>query len=284
MKPFISNVLLGVATVALPALAAEDGPIERIVWDRTPIHLRLPIGQDRVVHFPMAVKVGAPKKLVGRLISTPVDGTVYWRALEAFAPTLVLVQALEGDLGTYTFYLEAVEPGARPAAVEILVPHAREVDNRPGEAEHGAEDAFPHHGYIALTRFAAQQLYAPTRLLHALPGVHRIPVPDQGPVTLMTGVAADPGTMRPVGADVEALPLIGWADEGGLYVTAVRLRNRSFRTLMLDPRTAFQGQWLAATFQQATLQPAGQAGDTTAVYLISARRFEDALRPFGVVR
>jgi integrating conjugative element protein (TIGR03749 family) len=281
MKGFVLFILvLGVA-FAWPVKAAEDAPIERIVWDKTPIHLRLPIGQDRVVHFPMTVKVGTPKKLMGRLITTPVDGTVYWRALKAFAPTLVLVQALEGDLGTYTFYLEAVEQGASPAAVEILVPHEREVDGRRGDAGHGAEEAFPHHGYIALTRFAAQQLYAPTRLLRELAGVHRIPVPDQGPVTLMTGVGVDPGTMRPVGTDVEALPLVGWADEGGLYVTAVRLRNRSSRVLMLDPRTAFRGQWLAATFQHSTLQPAGQPADTTAVYLISARRFEDALRPFG---
>lgn len=283
MKHFALSVLLSIATLISPTLAAEADQTERIVWDKTPIHLTLPIGRDRVVHFPVAVKVGAPKKLVGRLISTPVDCTVYWRAVEAFAPTLVLVQEIEGDLKTYSFYLEAAEQGASTAAVEILRP--RELEEKDGSQRtgQGIEEASPHHGYIALTRFAAQQLYAPTRLLSELPGVHRIPVPDQGAVALMTGIGVDPGTMRPVEADVEALPLIAWADEGGLYVTAVRLRNRSSRALILDPRTAFHGQWLAATFQHAQLRPAGHAADTSAVYLISARRFEDTLRPFGAV-
>jgi integrating conjugative element protein (TIGR03749 family) len=263
-------------------LAAEEDQTERIVWDKTPIHLTLPIGRDRAVYFPVAVKVGAPKKLVGRLISTPVDGTVYWRALEDFAPTLVLVQEIEGDLMTYSFYLEAVEQGAS-TAVEILRPRGRGVRGDSRNADYGAEDASPHHGYIALTRFAAQQLYAPTRLLSEFPGVHRIPMPDRGPVALMTGIGVDPGTMRPVGVDVEALPLIAWAGESGLYVTAVRLRNRSPRALILDPRTALHGQWLAITFQHAQLRPTGHAADTSAVYLISARRFEDTLHPFGVI-
>lgn len=283
MKRFASSILLCATILAFPALAAAETQTERIVWEKTPIHLTLPIGQDRTVHFPVAVKVGAPKKLVGRLISTPVDGTVYWRAVEEFEPTLVLVQEIEGDLRTYSFYLEAVEQVAITATVEILRPRDPQVEGGSQYAGQGTGEVSPQHGYIALTRFAAQQLYAPTRLLSDLPGVHRVPVSDQGPVDLMTGIGVDAGTLRSVGADVEALPLIAWADEEGLYVTAVRLRNRSPRALILDPRTAFHGQWLAATFQHAQLRPAGHAADTSAVYLVSARRFEAALRPFGAV-
>jgi hypothetical protein len=62
--------------------------------------------------------------------------------------------------------------------------------------------------------------------------------------------------------------------------TAVRLRNRTYKPVILDPRTALRGEWLAATFQYARLLPAGHEADTTAVYLISARPFADAL---GVV-
>ena len=60
----------------------------------------------------------------------------------------------------------------------------------------------------------------------------------------------------------------------GLYVTAVKLTNRTEQALTLDPRN-IRGTWLTATFQHHRLFPKGDEADTTAVYLISAR-------PFGV--
>ena len=127
--------------------------------------------------------------------------------------------------------------------------------------------------YVALTRFAAQQLYAPERLLRELEGVYRVPVSDQGTVPLIRTA----GTL----AEIEATPLASWADETGLYV---RLRNLTSQPVVLDPRTALRGEWLAATFQHARLFPAGHEADTTAVYLISARPFADALGPVGKTR
>jgi hypothetical protein len=61
-----------------------------------------------------------------------------------------------------------------------------------------------------------------------------------------------------------------------LYVTAVKLTNRWKKPQVLDPRT-LRGQWLAATFQHSRLLPAGDDADTTAVYLVSARPFEESL-------
>jgi hypothetical protein len=57
----------------------------------------------------------------------------------------------------------------------------------------------------------------------------------------------------------------------------VRLKNLTSRVVVLDPRTALRGEWLAATFHHARLFPAGHEADTTAVYLVSVRPFEDAL-------
>ena len=55
-------------------------------------------------------------------------------------------------------------------------------------------------GYIQLTRFAAQQLYAPTRLVKERPGIVRVPV-TRDPVELLHG-----GT-------IEATPLGGVAGQ-----------------------------------------------------------------------
>ncbi|MGH2626876.1 MAG: TIGR03749 family integrating conjugative element protein [Anaerolineales bacterium] len=280
--------VLGNAAIANDALELPDGlgldgppasnagtatlaPIEHLRWSGTPMPLALPVGIDRVVRFPSDVRVGPPGKLSERLQVTSADGAVYFRALAAFEPTLVLVQETEAPARTFSFQLRA-EQGASTTPVEILAPREEARDgSAPTEGSLDLEVApLPRqYGYVALTRFAAQQLYAPERLLRALEGVYQVPLPDRGPVALIrTGAVL---------GEVEATPLVSWADETGLYVTAVRLRNRTHRAVILDPRTALRGEWLAATFQHARLLPAGHEADTTAVYLISAQPFADTL-------
>ncbi len=282
----LGNLALADETLELPAGLGLDGPpastaaaptpapIEHLRWSGTPIPLALPVGVDRVVRFPSDVRVGPPGKLSERLQVTSADGAVYFRALAAFEPTLVLVQETENPGRTFSFQLRA-EQGASTTPVEIVAPQE---DTRDASVSlEGSLDAevapLPkQYGYVALTRFAAQQLYAPERLLNAIEGVYQVPLPDRGPVALIrTGAVL---------GEVEATPLASRADETGLTITAVRLRNRTHRAVVLDPRTALRGEWLAATFQHARLFPAGHEADTTAVYLISARPFADAL---GVV-
>ncbi len=252
----------------------ESSPIEHLRWSGTPIPLALPVGQDRVVRFPNDVRVGPPGKLTDGLQITSADGAVYFRALEPFEPTLVLVQETEAPGRTFALQLRA-EAGASTTPIEILAPQEPTGEaSAPADLRFDTEAAPPprRHGYVALTRFAAQQLYAPDRLLRAIEGVYRVPVPE-GAVPLIRTA----GTL----AEVEATPLASWADETGLYVTAVRLRNRTSRAVVLDPRTALRGEWLAATFHHARLFRAGHEADTTAVYLVSARPFEDALGVFA---
>jgi integrating conjugative element protein (TIGR03749 family) len=248
-----------------------DASIEHLSWSGTPIPLALPVGQDRVVRFPADVRIGPPGKLLEVLQTTAADGAVYFRALAPFEPTLVLVQETEAPGRTSAFQLRA-EPGASSGPVEIVVPQEETAErSMASEVSLDVEAAPPpkSYGYVALTRFAAQQLYAPERLLRELEGVYRVPVPERGTVPLIRTA----GTL----AEIEATPLASWADETGLYVTAVRLRNRTYKPVILDPRTVLRGEWLAATFQHARLLPAGHEADTTAVYLISARPFSDAL-------
>ena len=117
--------------------------------------------------------------------------------------------------------------------------------------------------FVQLTRFAAQQLYGPRRLLRSTLAISRVPV-NPNPVPLLRG------------AKVQATPLLAWRG-GDYFVTAVRLRNITRQALTLDPRE-LRGHWYAATFQHARLWPAGDEADTTSVYLISAQPFADALR------
>ena len=228
---------------------------ERIEWKKTPIRLKLTVGQERRVEFPTSVKVGVPGNLQPLLRTQSVNGTVYLMAHTAFDSTRVMVQDIEGGQ-IYLFDVAASnEPGQNPP-VQVFV----QEEGEPSKAGSLSDsDIAPRKtSYVTLTRFVAQQLYAPARLLRDHPGIVRTPV-ARDPIDLVRGGA------------IEARPLVAWR-AGGHYLIAVKLTNRSVQPQTLDPRD-LRGTWLTATFQHHRLLPAGDEADTTAVYLISARPF-----------
>lgn len=252
LRSFLASVTLA-ASVAAAADASDSGD-ERIPWQDTPIAVQLSVDVERRVRFPAAVSVGLPVSLQSLLRVQTANGTVYLRAHAPFAESRVLVREL--DTGqTYLLDLRAtIEPGPSGA---ILI--------EPGSGRTTASDASRDPGtarYVTLTRFAAQHLFAPLRLIKTLPGVARVPVQDE-PVDVLPGDA------------VEALPLMAWR-AGDLYLTALKLQNRSDKPQVLDPRR-LRGRWLAAAFQHARLLPEGHVADSTALYLISAQSFAASL-------
>lgn len=240
--------------------------VERVVWNRTPIAITLPVGVERQVKFPAPVRVGVPGAIATESVlrTQSIDATVYWLAKEAFDPQRVQVREIDGGR-TYLIDLEAVEGAAVASPVEVHAPAPRATGQPAAAAAAPPARETPRYGYVELTRFAAQMLYAPQRLLPELPGVAQEPLGVRNAVALVRGGA------------VEAIPEVAWSD-GNLYVTAVRLTNRSSRRILLDPRM-LRGRWLARTFQHAVLMPAGdpQAADVTMVYLISPQPFEESL-------
>lgn len=253
-------VLLCVAATC-PARADDTiaPPTERIVWTRTPIALSLPVGQERIVTFPADVRVGVPPQLGDALRTQSVAGTLYWLARKPFPATRVQIQ--EVDSGRiYLLDLRADSDATNTAPVEIIVrPSTTKDSDGVPPATRDAEQV----DYVTLTRYAAQQMYAPKRLLRDPPSVYRAPLRIKHAVPLVRGGA------------IEATPLATWRGDG-LYVTAVKLRNITHAPVVLDPRD-LRGQWLAATLQHARLLPAGDEVDTTCVYLISTRPFEESL-------
>jgi integrating conjugative element protein (TIGR03749 family) len=255
--------LLALLAAFHAASAASSDSIERIEWRKVPVKLTVQVGTERRVEFPADVQVGLPAALSGLVRVQSVAGVVYLLAHEPFEAQRVQVREIDSG-AVYLLDLAAREKGyVHP--VEILNPalHAPSVESD-GSVSGMASPPLPiTHDYAALTRFAAQQLYAPERLLTGLPGVHRTPVPRK-PVALVRGGA------------LEAIPAAAWRADSGLYVTAVKLVNRSPRTVLTDPRD-LRGRWLTATFQHGRLAPAGDEADTTCLYLLSARPFQDSL-------
>ena len=239
----------------LQAHADTDIP-ERIEWQKVPIRLALVVGQEQRIEFPATVKVGVPAAIQPLLRTQSVNGMVYLLAHAPFAASRLMVRELDSGR-IYLFDVRATKQGGVSQPLQITVAEAHPADKERAITDPGAGPAPPN--YIQLTRFAAQQLYAPSRLLKHRPGMVRIPV-TRVPVDLLHGGA------------IEATPLVAWR-ANGLYITAVKLTNHSDRAQTLDPR-ALRGAWLTATFQHHRLLPQGNEADTTAVYLISARPFE----------
>jgi integrating conjugative element protein (TIGR03749 family) len=266
--------LLGLCFPLLSFAQVDDAALstpERVVWNKAPIAIPLVVGEERLVHFPDSVSIGLPQSLTPLLRSQSINGTLYLLARQPFEPTRVMVRS-ETDGPIYVLDISAAPAGADgrslPDVQVLLQSPQKSRQNSPQKPlqDAGADQSTSDNrsqplGYAALTRFAAQQLYAPTRLIPNQPGVVAMPVNPE-PVDLV------------VGGKIEAVPVATW--KAGLrYVTAVKLINRTRQPVVLDPRE-LRGSWLAATFQHNRLLPAGSEADTTAVYLVSDRRFDAA--------
>ena len=247
-----SALLLFVAQGVL----ADSTPPQRIQWQKTPIAVALSVGEERLLHFRAPVSVGLPATLGSVLRTQTVNGTVYLMARAPFGNTRVIVREIDSGQ-TYLFDLNADNKSHQLPPITIFLDETTSAEYRSADTDHHVQ-----HDTVSLTRFAAQQLYAPWRLLSAVPGIVRVPIQQQS-------IALVPGNA------IEATPLVAWR-AGGLYVTAVKLSNRTSNAQTLDPRT-LRGKWLTAAFQHARLLPAGNEADTTAVYLVSERTFSASL-------
>ena len=97
------------------------------------------------------------------------------------------------------------------------------------------------------------------------------------------------------GGRIDAVPINSWRS-GGLFVTAVQLRNLSQQTMYLaytqdqkpesnediyphviDLKIQLRGKWLAVSRQHSYMEAAGTPQDRTVVYLLSRRPFMEAL-------
>lgn len=231
---------------------------ERVIWRKSPIPVNLKVGEERLIQFPGSVSVGIPQQLQSVLRSQSINGTLFLMAYQPFTSTRLIVRSeQEGPLYVVDLSADELTEGQTPLPpVEVFLPE----EDESAVTTHNNEQ--PPWGYVALTRFSAQQRYAPARLLSTQPGIVRVPVSQQ-PVELLRG------------GKTQATPVAAWR-AGSKTVTAVQLVNQSTEPVVLDPRH-LRGNWLAATFQHNRLLPAGSDADSTTLYLISDRPFELAL-------
>ncbi len=239
-------------TVALMLWGAAARAVELMHWERLPLAVPLVINQERVVFIDEAVRVGVPSTLTGKLRVQSTGGTLYLRASQAIAPSRLQLQSVA--TGEIILLDIAATPGDQP-----LEP-VRILKNAPVQTTKAESNTIPVPEHtpvpVALTRYAAQSLYAPLRTVESLPGVRRVPLK----------LRTEQPTLLPI-ENVSSTPIAAWR-LGDYWVTAVKLRNRGAETVQLDPRR-LQATLFAAAFQHAFLGPADSAEDTTIAYLVT---------------
>lgn len=246
--------------------AAEAQAVEIMHWDRIPLAVALVVGDERVVILGSPVRVGLADSLDGRLRVQSADGAVYLLATAPIDSTQLEVQ----DLRTGELILLDVT-ARRPTGDQAPLEPIRIIDD---VAANAIETAMAGSGIrranqspeiaavpptplaVALTRYAAQSLYAPLRTLEPVPGIGEESVSSDLPLDSLLPTLP-----------VRATALAAWRLSGEC-VTAVKLTNTSPHWISLDPRL-LQGDFVAATFQHPNLGPAGHSTDTTVVYLIT---------------
>ncbi len=257
----IKQCVMPLIIVFLLTTSSLSRAVERLFWDKVPLRITLPVGSERLVTFPADVRVGMPGLLTDKLRTQSHQGTIYWKASDSFDTQRIEVREVHGNQ-IYLIDLKASKKTGSTTPIEVLDKH-RGNKEQLTEAVRTDGKKSNRLGYIALTRYAAQQLYAPARLLKASTGIHRVSVARQPILHLIRGKT------------VVATPVAGW-QSGTLYVTAVALKNTGSQPVILDPRD-LRGTWRASTFQHSRLHPFGSEADVTAVYLISDRPFYEVM-------
>ncbi|WP_431065665.1 TIGR03749 family integrating conjugative element protein [Methylotuvimicrobium sp.] len=262
---FLVTLLTLTVVYCLLRSVAASADIERLFWDKVPLSITLQVGRERWVTFPGDVRVGMPSELSGKVRTQSHNGTVYWLANQSFEAQRIEIHETDGS-GIYLVDLSASQEQGIPVnPIEVLNKRPHGFEKAESDRKH-RDPRTPNKapGLVTLTRFAAQQLYAPSRMLKASPSIHRVVVARRAMHNLIRG------------EPIEALPVASWQG-GELYVTAVQLRNTGKTPVELDPRR-IRGRWKAATFQHGRLHPSGSEADTTAVYLVSDRPFHEMIR------
>ncbi|WP_416776377.1 TIGR03749 family integrating conjugative element protein [Xenorhabdus budapestensis] len=259
--PGCRRIWLGLVSILLFSVGAKAD--ELMKWERIPLSLSLKVGQERIIFADRNVRVGLPPSLSDKLRVQSAGGAVYLKAHNAFSPTRLKLQDSEnGEI--ILLDITASKTGATEP-VRIVYPDKKQpLATGKSQPQSNAKLLAPVP--VALTRYAAQQLYAPLRTVEPVAGIQ--PVNLHLTPSITTLYPSEP---------IAISPLAGWRLHPHTVI-ALKLRNTAKRTLTLDPR-ALQGKFVAATFQHRWLGETGSPEDTTVLYLVTKGRPENAFIP-----
>lgn len=234
-----------------------------MTWERTPLNIVLPVGHEKIVSFPLPMKLGLNNNLLREDFLKVQNNhkTLYLLAKKSFSPQRIQVNLENGLVILINLYAEENAPSE---TVDIVLP-----DVKNGQPRNMSEMNEAALNYADMARFAIHQLYAPEDLLKSDSRFQRYPMESRHIVSLFLNQSA------------LAMPLASWQTHG-FFVTAIQVKNLGEHNLKIEPQTLC-GRWAAASFYpRQQLAPKNSINrrdglDSTTLFLISKNPFSKAI-------
>lgn len=235
--------------------------VELITWDRTPIKITINQNDERMVILERNISVGLPASLQDKLRVQSLGGVIYLKSNSPFTETRLMLKDLEtGEI--ILVDLTGNGPSKKKLeTIKITTDNESEANLKKAEVD---EQVLPTP--VLLTRYAAQNYYAPLRAIEKVPGIKQISMPLPPLLTRLV-------PQLPITAEPKSV----WRLKN-YEVVAIKLVNHSKGHVNLDARL-LQGNFYSATFQHNMLGPKGEPTDTTMLYIVTKGKVINAFLP-----
>lgn len=251
-------------TLSLPVMAEEVTK----VWNNEPLTIHIKTGQEIRIIFPTAVELQVPMGITQHLESlAPNPAVVYWRAVQPIESGRILAPSLDGE-DLYIIDLIASESGIDQ---HITIEHPRRVLAKKGSETTAPAPVRDDPAEVILTRFVAQLLYAPERLLPNNLHINQLPTPE---------LPADFPLLRATRGEAYQVEAVGQWFGYDRYITAVMITNQGAVAVPMDMSNV-RGRFTHLTPHHRYLGPNGTLEDRTTLYLVSRTPFHSAVMEDG---
>lgn len=244
---------------------SSDYVTKDVIYTGVPVQINVSPGREILLMFSEDVSVRVPDALSDKADVVQIDlRTVSLKSSASFTSDRLIAASSKT---TYLF-----DVSGSPSADKSMVLRLDSPDEivAQGQAVQeveplGFDPQKPRQNpAVVLTRYVAQTLWAPDRLVPSNKEIRRVPVKH---------AAALPHLIR--GARTTNRVLASWQGLGW-YVTAVEVVSKSPVKLVIDPRDV-RGHFRYITPQHPSIGPSGSESDRTTLYLISEQTFNESM-------
>lgn len=266
---------------ALLCVLSTSAMARTIVWDKSIIKLDLVVGVEQMVVFPSDGAVGLPavlnNKAMFRTLFT--GGAAYWKALQDFDTQRVKVRLASGEFVLFDISAHGEKhPPADAKRIDVVFPDPKASPAMGGQSRPAGQTPLLER-MLGAIRYAAQDVYAPVRLVGDLNGIRTVPTGLSGNLNRLYDQGRHTGLV--------IVPYKAWSVDG-LYVTAFIVSNEHAHSMALDNRKVMhvaQSQrsgvaphFLASSFFESVVQKRGETGDRTTLFVVTDQPIRTVIR------
>ena len=216
-------------------------------YENSPLLIDLTVGREQRLHFGDSVEIGVPSELASKLEASSVQGIAYFKPLRGFSRQRVFVKLMESG---HFVLLDVAASNQANSHREVFISLASKSRSLAVEVEPTP---------IELSRYAAQQLVSPRRLLRIHPQIKPATVDFAGRHLYLT-------------SQLEIDALGAWQTKRQVVV-AYSVRNTSQDEVVLTPE-AVRGDWRTVSFMHKVLRPGDSPDSRTVMLLVGLRASE----------